>query len=33
MKPSRIILWSAITTVVGTLLVQKSGKRVPGFNA
>lgn len=29
--PTRVILWSAITTIVGTLLVKKFGLNVPGF--
>lgn len=32
MKPSRIIFWSAVTTIAGTLLVNKTRTRVPGFS-
>jgi hypothetical protein len=31
MRPGRIIFLSAMTTIVGTLLVQKARVKVPGF--
>ena len=33
MKPSQIVLWSAVTTVAGTWILNKLNVQVPGFRS